>query len=85
MTWQLQEAKNKFSEVVDTSVKNGPQIISRRGRNTAVVISFEDYRRYIAPEPKLNFKEWLMQAPVADLEIKRDQTLTGRGTEFVFE
>ncbi len=49
MTWQLQEAKNKFSEVVDTSLTKGPQIISRRGKNTAVVMSYAEYQNLTKP------------------------------------
>lgn len=45
MTWQLQDAKNRLSEVVDTSLSKGPQIISRRGKNTAVVLSYVDYKK----------------------------------------
>ncbi len=29
--WQLQEAKNKFSEVVEAALKDGPQVITKRG------------------------------------------------------
>ncbi len=29
--WQLQEAKNKFSEVIDKAIKDGPQVVTRRG------------------------------------------------------
>ena len=43
--WQLQDAKNKFSEVVDKALKSGPQIITRRGIETAVIISIEDYQK----------------------------------------
>jgi antitoxin Phd len=43
--WQLQEAKNKFSEVVDKAISTGPQEITRHGKKTAVVLSFEEYRR----------------------------------------
>ena len=48
--WQLQEAKNKLSEVVDEAMQNGPQLITRRGLEAAVVISFADYRKMIAKQ-----------------------------------
>ena len=38
-TWQLQEAKNKLSEVVDEAIREGPQVITGRGEEVAVVIS----------------------------------------------
>ena len=44
-TWQLQDAKNRLSEVVDEALSSGPQIITRRGTETAVVVSFEEWTR----------------------------------------
>lgn len=41
--WQLQEAKNKFSEVVEEALKRGPQLITKRGVETAIVLSYKDY------------------------------------------
>jgi antitoxin Phd len=41
--WQLQEAKNKFSEVINRALTEGPQEITRRGQKVAVVLSYEDY------------------------------------------
>lgn len=43
--WQLQEAKNKFSEVVNHAQTDGPQEISRHGEKAAVVISFEEFKK----------------------------------------
>jgi prevent-host-death family protein len=43
--WQLQDAKNKFSEVVDKAISNGPQEITKHGKKAAVVLSFDEYRR----------------------------------------
>jgi len=42
--WQLQEAKNKFSQVVNHALHQGAQIITVRGKDAAVVISFEEYK-----------------------------------------
>jgi prevent-host-death family protein len=44
-SWQLQDAKNQFSEVVEAAVQVGPQVITRRGTETAVVLSFEEWTR----------------------------------------
>lgn len=44
-TWQLQEAKSHFSEVVDLSLKEGPQLVTRRGREAVVIVAACDYRR----------------------------------------
>jgi prevent-host-death family protein len=43
--WQLQDAKNRLSRLVDEAAKGEPQIITRRGRAAAVVVSPEQFRR----------------------------------------
>ena len=48
MVWQVQTAKQKLSELVDRAVAEGPQVISRHGRETAVVASVRDYRKLTA-------------------------------------
>ncbi len=80
MIWQLQEAKNKLSEVVDTSINNGPQIISRHGHNAAVVISYADYQRYIASTKGL--KKTLLSSGLDELTLARDNSTVGRTTGF---
>ena len=44
-TWQLQEAKNRFSEIVDMTLKDGPQLVTRRGQDVVVILSAKEYRR----------------------------------------
>lgn len=43
MSWQLQNAKNKFSEVVQRARAEGPQTVTVRGKRMAVVVSAEEY------------------------------------------
>lgn len=43
--WQLQDAKNRLSEVVDQAIGGEPQIITRRGTDTAVVLSFAEWSK----------------------------------------
>jgi prevent-host-death family protein len=43
--WQFQEAKNKLSEVINLALKKGAQIITRRGEEVAVILSFSDYQK----------------------------------------
>ena len=45
MIWQLQDAKNKFSELVDTALAQGPQTVTKRGQEAVMVISVKDYKR----------------------------------------
>jgi antitoxin Phd len=44
-TWQLQQAKAKFSEVIDLAQTDGPQIITRRGVETAVILPIDEWQR----------------------------------------
>lgn len=45
MSWQLQHAKARFSELVDATIKDGPQVVTRRGIETVVLVPIEDWRR----------------------------------------
>lgn len=71
-TWQLQEAKNKFSEVVEEALKHGPQVITRRGIETAIVLSYVEYRRLALSQKKLS--DFFRESPMAgvDLDLTRD-------------
>jgi antitoxin Phd len=44
-SWPLQDAKAKFSELVDTTLKKGPQVVTRRGIETVVVVPIDEWRR----------------------------------------
>jgi antitoxin Phd len=44
-TWQLQEAKAKLSEVIETATKHGPQTITQRGVETAMVVPIDQWKR----------------------------------------
>jgi prevent-host-death family protein len=69
-TWQLQQAKQQFSEVVRRAHDDGPQIVSRHGRDVVVVIAVEDYER-LRGRPR-DFKQFLTGGPDPDaLEIVR--------------
>lgn len=61
-TWSLQDAKNKFSQVVDEAHKDGPQIVTRRGVQSVVIMSIEDYKKLIKPETDLI--EFFKQSPL---------------------
>ena len=80
MTWQLQEAKNKFSEVVNATSSKGPQIISRNGRMTAVLLSYEDYQRLTAKKTQL--KKSLISSGFDQLDTIRDKSVSGRSSDF---
>ena len=44
-TWQLQDAKNRFSAVVEAALTGEPQEVTRRGKPVVVVVAFEEYQR----------------------------------------
>ena len=67
MDWQLQEAKNRFSEVVQRARREGPQVVTLRGERTAVVLSAEDYDRLVAARPSL--VDHLLAGPAWDDEF----------------
>jgi prevent-host-death family protein len=60
-TWQLQEAKSRFSEVVDLTLKEGPQLVTRRGEEAVVILAASDYRRLTGEIPLL--MDCLLHAP----------------------
>jgi prevent-host-death family protein len=77
--WQVQEAKTRLSEVIEEAHGKGPQIITRHGKERAVVLSIEDYRALTAHKPDL--KEYLLGGPkVNRFEIEYDRD-TGREIE----
>ena len=64
MSWQLQEAKQKFSELVRRTLEEGPQVVTRHGEEVVVVVPVEEFRRMSNDgEKKMDFKEYLMSAP----------------------
>ena len=67
--WQLQEAKQRFSELIRSVEADGPQVVTRHGEDVAVVISIAEYR-HLCHEGE-NFKAFLQSAPDLDLEISR--------------
>ena len=70
--WQLQEAKNRLSEVVERAMKKGPQSITRRGVEAVVVVSSKRWREITAPATGL--VEFLRSSPLVgeDLDLERD-------------
>jgi len=62
--WQVQDAKAKFSALLEATLKEGPQVVTKRGIETAVLLPIEEWRRLqraarpglkqllLAPEPR---------------------------------
>jgi prevent-host-death family protein len=80
-SWQVQEAKAHFSDLLRDAARSGPQQITVRGRAAAVVLSTEDYERLRGPKKSL--AAFLRESPLAgmELDIERDRSPT-RDIEF---
>lgn len=61
--WQIQEAKNKLSELLRCADEEGPQVITWHGQDRAVVLSAEDYRRMTKPESRKDLRKLLLGGP----------------------
>ena len=73
MAWQVQDAKARFSELLDASLREGPQIVSRRRGEVAVLVTIHEWRRLKhAARPTL---KQLLLAPEGRFEI----SISGRG------
>ena len=70
MAWQLQEAKQKLSQLIKQAQDEGPQVVTRRGEEVAVVVSAEAYRKLSGS--KKDFKSFRTSGPdLSALEIER--------------
>lgn len=70
--WTLQDAKNKFSAVVDAAVNGTPQHVTRRGEPAVVVVSAAEFERLRAGRNrKMSFKEHLLAMPKGDIQFER--------------
>jgi len=58
-SWQLQNAKARFSEFLDAALKHGPQVVTRRGIEEAVLVPIHEWRR-MQSESRPNIKEVLL-------------------------
>ena len=80
-TWKLQDAKARFSKIVEDALKIGPQFVTRRGQKAVVIVSVEDYEELISNKPSL--KEFLLNCPKMgnDFELERHKDIP-RSIEF---
>ncbi len=51
--WQIQDAKQRFSEMIRAAMSEGPQVITRHGEDVAVVVDIGNYRRLTRPSVNL--------------------------------
>lgn len=70
--WQLQEAKNKFSNVVDKAQKYGPQVVTKHGKDAVVILSIEEYNKLV--KPKTNLVKFFQDSPLAKEDVLFERT-----------
>ena len=74
-TWQLQEAKSKFSKLIDEVLEGGYHTITRNGHPVVIVISQRDFEQYLRSKDTLI--DFFKRAPDFDIDLTRDKD-TGR-------
>lgn len=72
-TWQLQEAKNRLSELVELTLHEGHQTITRHGEPAVVMVAYRDFERWRRKQGSL--VEFLRKSPLqgVELELRRDK------------
>ncbi len=73
--WRLQDAKNRFSEVVNKALSEGPQVVTRRGEEVVVVVAKEEYAKL--RKSRLSLLEFFRKSPLVgvDLNLEHDWSL----------
>lgn len=79
--WQIQDAKNKFSEVITCAIQQGPQLITKYGEKAVVVIAYSEYEKLKKTQGKLS--EFFRTSPLAgiDFDLARDKSLPRKSIE----
>lgn len=71
-SWQVQDAKARFSELVETTLRDGPQVVTRRGLASVVVVPFDRWQE-MERRPKRTLKDLLLTP-----EARFDDLVPGR-------
>ncbi|MEO8506097.1 MAG: type II toxin-antitoxin system prevent-host-death family antitoxin [Betaproteobacteria bacterium] len=71
--WQLQEAKNRLSEVVRKVSDEGPQVITLRGDDVVVVVAADEYAR-ITRKPKGTLVDFLRKSPLGEIALDLERS-----------
>jgi antitoxin Phd len=72
MAWQVQEAKARFSELVQKAIKEGPQTVSRHGEEVVVVVSAAQFE--LMKKRQIDLKDLLRLFPLDELDLERDRS-----------
>ncbi|MBI1860354.1 MAG: type II toxin-antitoxin system Phd/YefM family antitoxin [Deltaproteobacteria bacterium] len=77
--WQLQDAKNRLSEVVERALLEGPQIVTRRGTDSVAIISMKDFQKLTTPRTSL--VQFFSQSPLKGMPVEKRRKDLGRKVE----
>jgi antitoxin Phd len=77
--WQIQDAKNKLSEVITRALNQGPQLITKHGEKTVVVVSYAEYEKLRKSQGKLS--DFFRASPLTGVDLARDKSLPREGFE----
>ncbi len=83
MAWQVYDAKARFSEFLDTTLKDGPQVVTRRGVETAILVPIDEWKR-LNTQARLSIKDVLLD-PNGPHDISIPPRRRFRLRPFVFE
>jgi antitoxin Phd len=75
--WQIQDAKNRLSEVITRALNQGPQLITRHGEKAVVIVSYVEFERLRKSQGKLS--EFFKASPLAGVDLTRDKSLSRKG------
>jgi antitoxin Phd len=77
--WSVQDARARFSEVIDAALRGQPQRVARRGKDAVVVVSEAEWNRRAPSTPKMTLGEYLATYPLApeDVDLTAARRRTG--------
>ena len=82
--WPVQDAKSRFSEFLDTTLAEGPQIVTRRGAETAILVPIEQWRR-LERMTRPDLKELLLASEARTEDLTPPRRRHRRRTPLVVE
>lgn len=72
--WQLQTAKARFSELVRLARAEGPQIVTKQGKEDVVVLPVEQFRKLTRrPQQQTTLSQFFAQSPLAGVELNLER------------
>jgi prevent-host-death family protein len=71
--WQIQQVKDRLSEVVDLALAEGPQTITRHGKKVAVIVSVEDFEKRRRAGARGTVLPFLRKLRLGQLDVERSR------------